>query len=103
MQAATHGAMAVPLRVMEEALASMDVCRAMAEQGNPASVSDAGVGALCARAAVLGAGLNVRINAPGLKDKAAVDAMLKRTDEIERTAMAQEAEILRIVRGRMSG
>lgn len=103
MQAATRGAMEVPLHVMEEALASMDVCRAMAEQGNPASVSDAGVGALCARAAILGAGLNVRINAPGLKDRVAVDAMLKRADEIERTAMAQEAEILRIVRGRMNG
>ena len=57
---------------MQRALASMDVIRAMAEIGNPDSVSDAGVGALCARSAVMGAHLNVKINCAGLKDASVV-------------------------------
>jgi glutamate formiminotransferase/formiminotetrahydrofolate cyclodeaminase len=57
---------------------SMEVIKAMAEVGNPNSVSDAGVGALCARSAVMGAFMNVRINASGYDDKGFVDDVLKK-------------------------
>jgi len=97
IQAATREAIEVPLRVMEVALASMDVARAMAETGMEASVSDAGVGALCARTAVRGAGLNVRINAKDLKDEAARAAYLERADALEAAAEETEATILAIV------
>jgi glutamate formiminotransferase/formiminotetrahydrofolate cyclodeaminase len=86
---------------MKSALASMDVIRAMAEIGNPASVSDAGVGALCARSAVMGAHLNVKINCSSLKD-AAVVAELKATAlELERQAIEKERAILAIVNAKM--
>src|SRR5690606_24405331 len=83
VQAATRRAIEVPLTVMEEAAASMAVIRAMAERGMEASVSDAGVAALCARTAVMGAHLNVRINAKSLEDKVRGEAYLKRAEEIE--------------------
>jgi glutamate formiminotransferase/formiminotetrahydrofolate cyclodeaminase len=82
---------------MEVSLASMDAIAAMAEIGNPASVSDAGVGALCARSAVLGAFLNVRINVPGLTDEAAAAAYLERGRDLQEQAVAAEAAILRTV------
>lgn len=97
IQAATRAATEVPLRVMREALASMDVIQAMAEQGNPASVSDAGVGALCARCAVMGAHLNVKINCAGLKDAGVVAELRAEAAEIERRAVEREAAILAIV------
>jgi glutamate formiminotransferase/formiminotetrahydrofolate cyclodeaminase len=101
IQAATKGAVEVPLRVMEIALASMEVIKAMAETGNPASVSDAGVGALCARSAVMGAYLNVKINCANLEDKAFVGEIVAKGAEIERQAMAREKEVLEIVGGKM--
>lgn len=101
IQSATKRAIEVPLSVMEEALASMAVVKAMAEIGMEASVSDAGVAALCARTAVMGAHLNVRINAGSLEDKAAVEQYLRRAGEIEAKAVALEGEILAIVSGRM--
>ena len=97
IQAATKNAIEVPLSVMETALASMDVLRAMAEIGIPASVSDAGVGALCARSAVMGAYLNVRINLSGLVDKALAEDFLQRGRAIEAKAVANEKTILKIV------
>ncbi|MBK7585716.1 MAG: glutamate formimidoyltransferase [Myxococcales bacterium] len=97
IQAATRYAAEVPLEVMKRALASMDVIFAMAEQGNPSSVSDAGVGALCARSAVLGAHLNVRINCAALKDKAFVQRLQATAAELERQAIAKEQEILAVV------
>ena len=97
VQAATRQAIEIPLRVMEVSLASMDVIAAMAEIGNPASASDAGVGALCARSAVLGAYLNVRINVPGLTDEAAAAAYLERGRDLQEQADAAEAAILRTV------
>jgi glutamate formiminotransferase / formiminotetrahydrofolate cyclodeaminase len=97
IQAATRQATEVPLQVMQCALASMDVIRAMAEIGNPASVSDAGVGALCARSAVMGAHLNVKINCASLKDAAAVAELRASAAELERQAIAKEREILAIV------
>jgi glutamate formiminotransferase / formiminotetrahydrofolate cyclodeaminase len=101
IQAATKGAVEVPLRVMEIALGSMDVIKAMAEIGNPASVSDAGVGALCARSAVMGAYLNVKINCANLEDKAFVAEIVGKGAEIERQALAKEREILEIVGGKI--
>jgi len=102
IQAATWYATEVPFRTMERALESFEVIRAMAEQGNPNSVTDAGVGALCARSAVIGAFLNVKINAAGLKDKEFAAEMLARGADIERRAIEQEAEIMEIVNGKIS-
>lgn len=94
---ATRRAIEVPLRVMEVALRSMDVIEAMAEKGLPASISDAGVGALCARSAVIGASLNVRINAGNLDDPEAAGGYLARARELVDRAAEREARILRIV------
>ncbi|RIK64787.1 MAG: glutamate formimidoyltransferase [Planctomycetota bacterium] len=101
IQSATGRAIEVPLAVMEESLAGMEVVKAMAEIGMEASVSDAGVAALCARTAVMGAHLNVRINAASLEDKAAKEAFLKRAAEVEERATTLEREILAIVGGRI--
>ena len=97
IQTATKTAIEVPFRVMELASASLGLIRAMAETGNPNSVSDAGVGALCVRAAVLGAFLNVRINAAGYDDKAFVADILAKGNAIEAATIAAETEVLRIV------
>jgi glutamate formiminotransferase/formiminotetrahydrofolate cyclodeaminase len=99
---ATMIAMEVPFKVMEAACGSMEVIRAMAAQGNPNSVSDAGVGALCARSAVMGAFMNVRINAAGLDDQQFVSDIVKRGLEIENKAIALESDILSIVNGKIS-
>lgn len=97
IQAATKGAMEIPLRVMQVTLDSMAVIAAMAESGNPNSVSDAGVAALCARSAVIGAHLNVKINAKGLEDKEYVAKVLARGVEMERRAVEIEGQILKVV------
>ena len=97
LQQATLYATQVPLRTMKAAFGVFELVKAMAEQGNPNSVSDAGVGALAARSAVLGARLNVRINAAGLKDRAVADALTAEADEIASRAQALEQEILKIV------
>lgn len=102
VQEATRGAIEVPFRVMQVALDSMQVIKAMAESGLAASVSDAGVGALCARTAVMGAFLNVRINARDLEDKAAVEDYLARGRRIEDEAKALEGQILEIVNTKIS-
>lgn len=101
IQEATKYAIEVPLRVMEVAASSLEIIRAMALTGNPNSVSDAGVGALCVRSAVMGAFLNVRINASGYQDKSFVDSVLARGREIEQQTIAQEKEILEIVNGKI--
>jgi len=97
IQAATHGAMATPLQVMEAASRLFPLCRAMVEQGLVASVSDAGVGALCARAAIHGAYLNIKNNASGLKDAAVRSAMLARAATLLAQADEKEREILALV------
>jgi len=94
---ATRTAIEIPFRVMEVAYASMELIRAMAEIGNPNSVSDAGVGALCARAAVLGAYMNVRINAAGYDDKAFAADILARGKVIADQTIREETEIIKIV------
>ena len=101
MEAATLYATQVPLRTMKAAYKAFDVVRAMAEEGNPNSVSDAGVGALAARSAVMGACLNVKINAAGLKDRAVADALVKEAEEIQAAAQKAEAEILAIVESKI--
>ena len=103
MQEATQYAMDVPFRVMQSAYASMDVIKAVAEHGNPSSVSDAGVGALCARTAVSGAFLNIKTNASGLDDKKFVDDMLAQAEEIEKKAISREQEIIGVVNRVISG
>jgi len=83
--------------VMELSLQSMEIIKAMAETGNPNSVSDAGVGALCARTAVIGAFMNVRINASGYSDKTYIDTVISNGKTIESKAIELESEILNIV------
>lgn len=97
LEAATLYATEVPLRTMQAAYDTFDVLEAMASKGNPASVSDAGVGALAARSAVLGAHLNVRINAAGLKNREKAEEILTAASVIASAAINREMEILGIV------
>jgi glutamate formiminotransferase/formiminotetrahydrofolate cyclodeaminase len=97
IQEATKYAIEVPLKVMETSLLSMSIIKAMATIGNPNSVSDAGVGALCARTAVMGAFMNVRINASGYQDAAFVNSVIEKGKHIENQAIHEEAEIMAIV------
>jgi glutamate formiminotransferase/formiminotetrahydrofolate cyclodeaminase len=97
LAAANLGALQVPWQVMQTAYHSFDLIRAMAEHGNPASASDAGVGALCARAAVRGAWLNVKTNASGIKDKSAIANVMADGVNLDAAAARLEAEILEIV------
>ena len=94
MEKATLYATEVPLRTMRCAFRAFPVLQAMVESGNPNSVSDAGVGALAVRAAVLGAMLNVKINAAGLKDRAAADKLVGEAEELAANAKKLEAELL---------
>lgn len=97
IEVATKYAIDVPFRVMKVSLESMEIIKAMAETGNPNSVSDAGVGALCARSSVIGAYLNVRINASGLKDKAYLEKILAEAEKIKLEAIKTEEIILSLV------
>jgi glutamate formiminotransferase/formiminotetrahydrofolate cyclodeaminase len=103
IEEATKYAIEIPLRVMKKSFAAMEIIEAMAETGNPNSVSDAGVGALATRSAVMGAFLNVKINAGGLQDKAFVEKVMIEGAEIERKACETEAKILDIVNGKIKG
>ena len=103
LQDATLYATLVPFRTMEKALEGFDICKAMTEIGNPNSVTDAGVGALCCRSAVLGAFLNVKINAAGLDDKAKAQELISKGSEIEAKAIAIEQEILAKVNAVING
>ena len=101
MEEATLYATQVPLKTMKKAYEVFDLVENMAADGNPASVTDAGVGALAARAAVRGAGLNVRINAAGLKDRDMADSLVGEAAELERLAEERETAILKIVSSKM--
>lgn len=94
---ANLGALMVPWRVMQAAHGCFGLLQAMAEQGNPASASDAGVGALCARAAVRGAWLNVRTNVAGVRDHGAISGILEQGARLDQEAAGLEAAILAIV------
>jgi glutamate formiminotransferase/formiminotetrahydrofolate cyclodeaminase len=102
IQAATLYASEVPLETMRESFKAFEICRAMAETGNPNSVSDAGVGALAARAAVRGASMNVRINASSLKDKATAQRLIDEANALAEKADAEEAAICAIVDGKIN-
>jgi glutamate formiminotransferase/formiminotetrahydrofolate cyclodeaminase len=97
IQDATKFAIEVPFKVMQLSYDSLTIIKAMAEVGNPNSVSDAGVGALCARSAVMGAFMNVRINASGFDDKDFVNDIIAKGQDIENKTIALEAEILKVV------
>ncbi|MEI8045980.1 MAG: glutamate formimidoyltransferase [Bacteroidota bacterium] len=102
IQEATRFAIEVPFRVMQRSFDCMEIIRAMAETGNPNSVTDAGVGALAARSAVLGAFLNVKINASGLHDKTFVEKVLADGSEIQKKTIQMETEILSVVNSKIS-
>ena len=87
---------------MNTALQAFDICKAMASEGNPNSASDAGVGALAARAAVLGAALNVKINASALNDKAAAKNFIEQADTLAAKADAEEKAIMEIVENKIA-
>lgn len=97
LETATIHAAEVPLKTMKTAFEAFDLLEAMAREGNPNSVSDVGVGALAVRSAILGAQLNVRINAAGIKDKTVAQALLDDADEIAAYASSREQGILNIV------
>ena len=97
IQEATKFATEVPFHTMQKSFEAFEVCRAMVEWGNPASVTDGGVGALAARSAVMGAHLNVKINASSLKDEAFKNDILAKAAELEARAIKEEAEIIKIV------
>ena len=101
IQDATKYAIEVPFKTMELAYQSMEVIKAMAEVGNPNSVSDAGVGALAARSAVMGAYLNVKINTADLEDKNYVNEILEKGAKIEKDTNNLEKEILEIVNSKL--
>jgi len=101
IQEATKYATEIPFKVMQLAYQSMEIIEAMAETGNPNSVSDAGVGALCARSAVMGAFLNVKINASGLADKDFAQGIIQKGEAIEKDAQKAETKILSIVNSKM--
>jgi len=102
IQEATRFAIEVPFRVMQRSYECMNIIKAMAETGNPNSVTDAGVGVLAARSAVMGAFLNVKINAAGLQDKVFVEKVLAEGTTIQDNAIAMESEILLIVNSKIS-
>lgn len=97
VQEASKYAMEIPLRVMRKSFEAMSIIEAMVAHGNPASVTDAGVGALCARSAVIGAYLNVKINGSGVDDKIFVGNILAEAESIRRNAIEAEERILRMV------
>ncbi len=101
IQNATKYAIEIPFRVMKTAYESMEVLKAMAEIGLQASISDVGVGALAARSAVMGAFLNVKINAGSLQDKEYVSKILKEAQEIQAKAIETEKIILEIVNSKI--
>ncbi|MBP3725884.1 MAG: glutamate formimidoyltransferase [Bacteroidaceae bacterium] len=98
IQEATLYATQVPLRTMKASYRAFDICRAMVQEGNPNSVTDAGVGTLAARAAVLGAGLNVKINAASLKDRAVADSLVAEANELIEKAKQAEEEIMQLIK-----
>jgi glutamate formiminotransferase/formiminotetrahydrofolate cyclodeaminase len=103
IQLATKKAIEVPLKVMTLGLASMEITYEMALKGNPNSVSDAGVGALCARTAVAGAYLNVRINAAGFDDKEFLANVMQKAASIDEAAEKYERETIALVEKVIAG
>ena len=101
IQEATKFATEVPFRTMQRSLEAFEICRAMVEWGNPNSVTDGGVGSLAARSAVMGAHLNVKINAAGLKNREVADKLVGEAEALSAEACKLEAEILEIVNSKI--
>ena len=101
IEAASKYAMEVPMRTAKVAFQGMDICEEMIERGNPNSVTDAGVGVLCIRAAVLGAIMNVRINASGIKDKQFTENLLAQAFQLENEVLMKEEELRKKVMEKM--
>jgi len=102
IQAATKNAIEIPFKVMEAAFKSMEIIDTMVEEGNPASVTDAGVGALCARTAVMGAYLNVKVNSNDLHDRDFVNQILMKGAALVEAAKQKEKEILEKVEAKLN-
>ncbi len=102
IQDATKYAIEIPFRTMKTAFESFDLIEAMVEKGNPNSVTDAGVGALCVRSAIMGAYLNVKVNASGLKDKVFLEKLMKEADEIVSATSERESKILALVSAKIN-
>jgi len=101
IEQATKNAIEVPFMILKEAFASMSILEQMAEKGLESSISDVGVGVACARSAVLGAYLNVKINCQDLEDKAYIEKMLVESEKIKNQAFLKESEILQIVENKI--
>ncbi len=101
VEQATKYAAEIPLKVMEMASRSYELLSEMAEKGNPASISDVGVGALATRACIGGAALNVRINLAGLKDEKFKSALLKKLQQFSTDSDARFKEIDQIVEAKL--
>lgn len=101
VQDATKNAIEIPLMVMQAAFGSLTVIKAMAQTGNPNSITDAGVAALCARSAVIGAFMNVKINASGYKDKDYTKTVITKGYDLEKKAIALEGEIIALVKEKL--
>jgi len=103
IQAATLYATEVPLRTMRVAYSAFDLVEAMVKEGNPNSISDAGVGALCLRSAIFGAFMNVKINSKDLKDKILANKLVTEANEIFNSTVFREKVItdavLKIIEG----
>ncbi len=103
LQEATLNAAIVPLETMRCAFKAFDILEAMAEQGNPNSISDVGVGVLAVRSAIMGAMLNVKINSSGLKDTEAAGKLVAEADELVRKANEKEAALLEKIEKTIAG
>jgi glutamate formiminotransferase/formiminotetrahydrofolate cyclodeaminase len=102
IQAANKYAAEIPLRVMEAAFKSYQILAEMAEKGNPASISDVGVGLLAVRACIDGAALNVRINLAGLKDEKLKSVLQEKVRKISAASESEFKTITQIVESKMS-
>ena len=102
IQAANKYAAEIPLRVLETAFKSYPLLAEMAEQGNPASISDVGVGLLATHACISGAALNVRINLAGLKDEKVKSTLREKVRRINAESESEFKRIDRIVESKMS-
>jgi glutamate formiminotransferase/formiminotetrahydrofolate cyclodeaminase len=102
IQDATKYAILIPFRVMETAFSAFELIREMVEKGNPSSVTDAGVGAMALRTSVLGAYMNVKINASGLKDRSFADEIIEKGRIIESESIRIEAEIISLLNRKIS-
>jgi glutamate formiminotransferase len=102
IQLATKGAAEIPLKVMETASKPYQLLSEMAEKGNPASISDVGVGLLAVRACIEGAAMNVRINLAGLKDEKSKSALLKKVEQISAQSESEFKRIIQVVESKLS-